>query len=66
MNAIYAYVTSVSHVRKKFCLMLSYSDAFAVDSENYKKSTVQDHTESKPHIKAYQLYLCSSVLGTER
>ena len=51
---------------KEISLMPSYSDALAVGSKNYKKSAVEDHAKSKPHMKAYQLYLCSQRVSLEK
>ena len=51
---------------KEISLMPSYSDALVVDSKNYKKSAAEDHAKSKPHMKAYQLYLCSQTVPLEK
>ena len=51
---------------KEISLMPSYSDALVVDSKNYKKSAAEDHSKSKRHMKAYQLYLCSQTVPLEK
>ena len=46
--------------------MRSYTNTFVAGSKNYKKSTIKDHAKSKPHVKAYQLYLRSQGVPLEK
>ena len=46
--------------------MPSYPKAFIVGSKNFKKSAVEDHTKSKPYMKAYWLFLHSQGVALKK